>query len=138
MHVAVTGGTGFVAGQVLTQAPRDWSVEGWSRTESAPEDLKADFRRVDLLNASQVAEALDSFTPDAVIHTAAIASIDYCMQYPDEADRVNTGIPRSLADPTSTVELPGDRGTGKLNIGLRQRERGNYPGGAWQTGICRW
>ena len=95
----VTGYGGFVAGSVVWQALRGgaWDVYGLSR--SAPPEKRERFACIqfDLCDAARLEEAFGAIRPDAVVHTAACADIDFCENNQAEAERVNVGITGNLA-----------------------------------------
>lgn len=94
----VTGYGGFVAGSVVWQALRgEWDVYALSLLEPPRDDRKFHCLQFDLLDTPRLRRVFAEIQPDAVIHTAALADIDYCENHPDEATRVNVGITRELA-----------------------------------------
>lgn len=95
----VTGYGGFVAGSVVWQALRQgtWDVYALSLLESPQERDNFHCLQFDLCNTPQLADVFRRVKPDAVIHTAALADIDYCQNHPDEAQRVNIEVTRNLA-----------------------------------------
>lgn len=76
MKLLVTGATGQV-GSTLLRLAEGHSVTGLQRPE------------VDLRDAAAVRRAVESFRPDAILHTAALTHVDYCEDHPDEAHAVN-------------------------------------------------
>ena len=96
--ILVTGANGFVAGSVATQAPAHWTVVLVSRRE--PPRLRPAWiwRRADAAEPESIAGVIREEAPDAVIHTAATANIDYCESHPVKALRVNTETPRAAAE----------------------------------------
>src|SRR5690554_4537258 len=95
MRILVTGGNGYVAGSVLTQAPPDWSCYALS-TQAAPSDLptSVQWRQLDPLNPPALRTALQQIAPDAIVHTAAMAGIDACEQERALARQVNVEYTR--------------------------------------------
>jgi dTDP-4-dehydrorhamnose reductase len=92
----VTGGGGFVAGSVLAQGAREWQIHAVSRgARSAPDEIG--WHKVDITHRPALEALLDKLRPRAVIHTAAIASIDYCEFNRTEARLVNTLCTAGLA-----------------------------------------
>lgn len=92
----VTGANGFVAGSILAQAGTDWEVHAVSRGEPSTE---GDFRwhRLDAVTELTWAALFREVQPTAVIHTAALADIDFCEANPDAATAVNVGWTARLA-----------------------------------------
>lgn len=97
-RLMVTGAHGFVAGSVLAQAGPEWEVHAVSRGEPSASRPGLLWHRLDSLVAAAWAELLDRVQPAAIIHTAAIADIDYCEAHPELATAVNAGLPRTLAE----------------------------------------
>ena len=96
-RLLVTGYGGFVAGSLVWQARNAWDVEAFSLIE--PPEQREGFRcrQFDLCDAQKLREAFAEAKPDAVVHTAALADIDYCQSHQEDAERVNVGITRTLA-----------------------------------------
>lgn len=96
-RILVTGSGGFVAGSVIVQAQQDWEVHGAGRSEPVQCATGVRYHVLDILDKSQLSNLFYNIKPDAVIHTAAIADIDYCQKHQEIAEIVNTGITRTLA-----------------------------------------
>jgi dTDP-4-dehydrorhamnose reductase len=96
-RLAVTGYGGFVAGSVVWQAGNDWHVHAFSRSQ-APEQRDG-FRcwSFDLCDTQRLRDAFAEAKPHAVIHTAAIADIDYCQSHQEHAEQVNVNATATLA-----------------------------------------
>lgn len=93
MKVIVTGGAGFI-GSVVTELLCDaghtvWVWDNLSNGHLKAVDGRAQFQRVDLLDASAVAESMQAIRPDAVVHLAAEALIDVSMRDPGRFYRAN-------------------------------------------------
>lgn len=95
-RLLVTGGNGFVAGSVLAQAGGDWDVHAVSRGAATAEGGWR-WHRLDGLATDDWADLLRRIRPTAVIHTAALADIDFCEANPDAAWAVNVGLTATLA-----------------------------------------
>jgi dTDP-4-dehydrorhamnose reductase len=93
----VTGYGGFVAGSLVWQAGREWDLDVFS-LDKLPEERDG-FRcwQFDLCDMTRLRKTFAKVKPDAVVHTAALANIDYCQSHQDEAERVNVGATRELA-----------------------------------------
>ncbi len=68
-----------------------------SRQGAATRRANLTWHTKNLLEEGAVAELLEAVDPDAVIHTAALADIDFCEAHKDLARVVNTGLTASLA-----------------------------------------
>lgn len=95
----VTGYGGFVAGSVVWQALRCGNWDVYALTLIEPPEVCPRFHclQFDLCDAGKLREVFTNLKPDAVIHTAALADIDYCQNNQTAAERVNVGVTRDLA-----------------------------------------
>ncbi|MBS1597541.1 MAG: NAD(P)-dependent oxidoreductase [Bacteroidetes bacterium] len=98
MKLLVTGFNGFVAGSILAQVPKDWEVHGIGRSTIPADGRNIFYHQVDLLDKINLRNSLKKIMPDAVIHTAAIANIDYCEQHKTEAEAINVSATADLAN----------------------------------------
>ena len=96
-RLLVTGYGGFVAGSVVQQARGNWKVIAQSRRDIV--GGRDDMRRIefDLREMSRLRAFFEEVQPAAVIHTAAMANIDYCQSRQEEAEAINVGVTSSLA-----------------------------------------
>lgn len=94
----VTGANGFVAGSVLTQAREAWEVHAVSRGEPLARRDHLHWHRCDPLSSDQLAQLFQEVRPDVVIHTAALADIDFCQAHPEAARAANVEFTRTLAN----------------------------------------
>lgn len=104
-RLLVTGYGGFVAGSVVAQAASgnahegsDWQITTVARSAVTGGPSSVDHRRQDLCDRDLTADLFAELRPNAVIHTAAIADIDYCQSHQDEAERINVGVTQQLAE----------------------------------------
>lgn len=98
-NLMVTGFGGFVAGSVVWQALRQggWEVHALSLTEKPARQGLFHCLQFDLCDKQLLTDVFEETRPHAVIHTAALADIDFCQEHPEEAERVNVGVTRELA-----------------------------------------
>ncbi|MFP5240007.1 MAG: dTDP-4-dehydrorhamnose reductase [Acidobacteriota bacterium] len=96
MKVAVLGGRTGLLGMPLTRA---FEAAGF---ETRPIG-RADF---DICDASATGAFLDEFQPDWVVNAVAYTAVDKAEDEPDEASRLNRGLPQMLG------KLCKDRGVG--------------------------
>ena len=94
----VTGFGGFVAGSVIVQAKLDWDIHAVDRIDVPELQGDVKYYSMDLLNNEKLSKLFKEINPDAVIHTAAIADIDFCQNNQDIAEKVNVGITKALAE----------------------------------------
>jgi dTDP-4-dehydrorhamnose reductase len=95
--ILVTGASGFVGGSVLHHAPADWAIHACSRSPLAGARSDVFHHALDLGDKVAVAELVAEIQPDAILHIAAIANIDYAEANQAEAVAVNTETPGRLA-----------------------------------------
>lgn len=95
----VTGYGGFVAGSVVWQALQagEWDVYALSLVEQPEERERFHCIQFDLCDAAMLRDVFQRIRPDAVVHTAALADIDFCQNNQTDAARVNVDATRSLA-----------------------------------------
>lgn len=94
----VTGANGFVAGSVLTQAGEEWEVHAVSRGESLLRRDQLSWHTFDTESPEALTRLFLEVKPDALIHTAAMADIDFCQTHRESAYAVNVGLTRTLVD----------------------------------------
>jgi dTDP-4-dehydrorhamnose reductase len=98
MKCAITGGGGFVAGSVIHQAPADWEVHAFSGKPPLTGRKGLVWHTLDLKDPEAVKRTLATISPDAVIHAAAAADIDFCERNPDVARAINVTLTQAVAD----------------------------------------
>lgn len=96
-RLLITGASGFVGGNLAQIASRLWDVTGIYRTHRPAMDGIA-WTQVDLADGAATARAVDAARPDAVIHLAAMSSIDECEREQEAAYRANVVATVNLAD----------------------------------------
>lgn len=95
--VLVTGANGFIARQVLKSLP-DYASEVLGTTRSQnPDGLNVPVVSIDLLDSEALLSLLNDFHPDVIIHTAAVTSVDYASQHPEETQALNVHATELLA-----------------------------------------
>lgn len=97
MRILITGAGGFIAGSLLKQAPLGWDIHAQTRGMPIWTRERLFWWRADPIDAAAMAGVLEKAQPSAILHTAALANIDYCQQHPEEAEAVNVEVTRSLA-----------------------------------------
>jgi len=93
----VTGANGFVAGSVLAQAGESWQLHALSRSASVTARKNLHWHVWDAVAPSPLAQLCHELKPDLVIHTAALADIDFCQANPGAARAVNVELTRTIA-----------------------------------------
>lgn len=101
----VTGASGFL-GWNLCQIARDrWDVcatYGRQPIEIAGVQIES----VDLTDVAAVERYFDRIAPDAIIHTAAASSPNFCQQQPEASARINVNASQSLAGICAKAAIP--------------------------------
>ncbi len=97
-RILITGAHGFVAGNVIWQADPDCEMHALSREPGPAPRQNLHWHIVNPANTEQVQQVFKGVRPEAVIHTAALANIDYCEAHQQQAREVNVGITRELVD----------------------------------------
>jgi dTDP-4-dehydrorhamnose reductase len=97
-RLLVTGGSGFVAGSVIEAALERWEVHAISRSDAAVDREHLIWHRCMELDEDGLHHVFHEVDPAAVIHTAAIADIDFSEANQDLAKHVNADLPRVVAE----------------------------------------
>ncbi len=95
--IMVTGCGGFVAGAIVHQAGAAWELHALTRKAPLLEKANVIWHSVDLLDTDALRRRFHEIRPEAVIHAAALADIDFCQANRDVAERTNAGVARELA-----------------------------------------
>jgi len=93
----VTGCGGFVGGAVVHQARGPVELHAVSRGAPLRHRQGLAWHTLDLLDAGEVDRLFKEVSPDAVIHAAARADIDFCEANKDIAREINLGVTEHLA-----------------------------------------
>jgi dTDP-4-dehydrorhamnose reductase len=95
MRVLVTGASGLLGLSLALEAMREHEVIGMNRgkLKSVPFQVI----EADLLDENVIHSVIHSAQPDWLINCAALANLDVCEQYPDQARVLNTEVPAELA-----------------------------------------
>jgi dTDP-4-dehydrorhamnose reductase len=96
MRLLITGASGLLGMNLALDACRTHAVVGVCRTALAGVPFRA--IQADLLEASAVERVMDDAVPEAVIHCAAAADVDFCERNPDVALRMNARVPAQIAE----------------------------------------
>jgi dTDP-4-dehydrorhamnose reductase len=96
VRVLVTGAGGLLGGRIAELLHgRGLEVLAAHRTSLPPPGPRP--VRVELTDPLALARLLDDSRPDAVVHAAVLGRADLCEERPDEAERINTRLPATLA-----------------------------------------
>jgi dTDP-4-dehydrorhamnose reductase len=97
-RVMLTGGGGFVAGNIITQSAPGIEIHAVEAREVSFFRDNLSWYTVDLLDTPALERLFARIRPDVVVHAAALSDIDFCEAHQDHAARVNVGVTRVLAE----------------------------------------
>lgn len=97
-RLLITGYGGFVGGSIAQQAGDAWDVIALSRSQVAGGRNDITSLHFDLRDVFRLRQVFAEVQPAALIHTAAIANIDYCESHQEEAEVVNVEVTARLAE----------------------------------------
>jgi len=77
VSILVTGAAGFAGSHVVEALAGDADTVGWTHNATPPKDVEtlAEWQRVDLLNPTEVREAIARLKPSGVIHCAGAPNV---------------------------------------------------------------
>ena len=96
--ILVTGASGFVAGSVLYFGAEEYEIHAISRGRSLYEHENVHWHTLGIEDHVGLSVLFEGLRPDAIIHTAAFADIDYCEQNRSIANEVNVDYTERLAE----------------------------------------
>jgi len=96
-RILATGCGGFVGGTIVREAAKDVELHAVTRREPPMQRNNVIWHVLDLRDTSAVRNMFKSAEPDAVIHAAAIADIDFCEAHRQTAWQINVGVTQRLA-----------------------------------------
>jgi dTDP-4-dehydrorhamnose reductase len=101
----ITGASGFLGWNLCHEAKKLWDVTGIFHMHPVkPEGVKA--IQLDLTDYKALKKLFIDLRPDAVIHTAAAASPNYCQEHPAKSEAINIGASVNLAGLCSENGIP--------------------------------
>lgn len=77
MKILITGGQGFFASRFVDFYKNKYEI------------FAPGHKELDVTDEASVNKVIAAFAPDIIIHTAAVASTDYCNGHPDIAHKIN-------------------------------------------------
>lgn len=101
----VTGASGFLGWNLCQLATTEWEVYGtyYSQKVKIP---NVDLVPVDITDFTALKALFAEIQPDAVIHTAAESSPNYCQTHPTESYPVNVTAPHNIAGLCADAGIP--------------------------------
>lgn len=96
LKVVITGGTGLLATNIVTQKKIEWDIIVLTRSNSHITP-GVQIESSDLFDSIQTKKILEKFNPDILIHTAGLANVDECEKDYENAYRSNVLITKNIA-----------------------------------------
>jgi dTDP-4-dehydrorhamnose reductase len=92
----VTGASGFLGWNICRIAQKEWEIYGtvFSHPVESPGTT---LLRTDLTNYNELKKVFSEVCPDAVIHTAAESSPNYCQEHPEVSKKINVDASVDIA-----------------------------------------
>jgi dTDP-4-dehydrorhamnose reductase len=101
----ITGASGFLGWNLCQLARSQWEVHGtYDRHPIQIADVN--LHAIDLTNPDLVRAQIDRITPDAIIHTAAASSPNFCQAHPAQSARINVAASSLLAEICADAKIP--------------------------------
>ena len=101
----VTGASGFLGWNICREAKENWEVHG--TVFSNPVKVRGvNIVRIDLTDFKAFKKVFNEIGPDAVIHTAAATSPNYCQKHPAESKKINIDAAVNLAGLCADRKIP--------------------------------
>ena len=97
MNVLITGSSGFLGQYLIKYAPHSFHVTA-HYFKNPPQDFGQEINKVSMDLTGFIWKELQELHPDVIIHTAAMASIDDCEDYPQLASLINYDATCQLSD----------------------------------------
>jgi dTDP-4-dehydrorhamnose reductase len=101
----ITGASGFLGWNLCQIARSTWEVHGiYDRHPIDIADIH--LHHIDLTDLERASTEIDRITPDAIIHTAAASSPNFCQTHPAQSYRINVTVPQLLAKICGAANIP--------------------------------
>ena len=84
MKILITGSAGFVGKNLFNYLKKEHEIYGISRRAGETITHQCDITKKDEINI-----VLGSINPDIIVHSAALANVDYCEEHKDETWETN-------------------------------------------------
>ncbi len=101
----LTGASGFLGWNICREAYKSWEIFGTVFTH--PVKIKGvEIVQTDLTRFREFKKVFKEIRPDAVIHTAALSSPDYCQQNKADTRKINVDAPVNIAGLCADSNIP--------------------------------
>ena len=104
-RLLVTGSSGFLGWNICNLVKKEWCIYGTVFSHPVAVD-GVNILRIDLTDFKETKKMFSEIRPDAVIHTAAAASPNYCQTYKEESHRINVDASIHLAGLCADLDIP--------------------------------
>jgi dTDP-4-dehydrorhamnose reductase len=101
----ITGASGFLGWNLCQIARTEWEVHGTYYQHSI-EISDINIHQLDLTQIDRVRAEIDLIAPDAIIHTAAAASPNFCQTNPAASYQINVVASQQLAKICAKLKIP--------------------------------
>lgn len=101
IRVFITGSTGLLGTALIRAAQKRFILAGTYNKVALVPNVLCKYYKVDITRKKTVEAAIAAFKPDYVIHTAALATPDYCDKHPEEAHLTNVVGTQNVAEITA-------------------------------------
>ncbi|MEQ8970788.1 MAG: NAD(P)-dependent oxidoreductase [Coleofasciculus sp. C1-SOL-03] len=104
-RLLITGVSGFLGWHTCQLSKREWNVYGTclSKSVNSPD---INILKVDLTHFQEVKQIFQTIKPDAVIHTAAQSSPNFCQMHPQETEVINVTASGDIAGLCADYHIP--------------------------------
>ena len=106
MKILITGSNGLLGQKLVNQLSKNEKLsflatsQGENRNPACPLE---NYCSLDITNLDEVLKTTKAYSPDFIIHTAAITNVDYCESNKSECEKVNVGGTKNLFDSAKKV-----------------------------------
>lgn len=106
MRILITGSNGLLGQKLVNQLLKNEKLnflatsQGENRNTACPSE---NYCSLDITNLDEVLKTTKAYSPDCIIHTAAITNVDYCESNKSECEKVNVGGTKNLFDSAKKI-----------------------------------
>ncbi|BDS12845.1 SDR family oxidoreductase [Aureispira anguillae] len=103
--VLLTGASGVLGWNFCKKMLNDYELVG-TFFRNQPTDVNIEWKRINLLETTQIPALIEETKPDVVVHLAAIANAKFCEQHPALSHHINVYTSVALAEATKGAGIP--------------------------------